>query len=129
MSKKTLEFHYGKHHRAYVDNLNKQIENTDFERNTLEEVVKISYNNGNPLAPFNNAGQVRLSPFYLHFVVQSLQFLSIMLVRCVYLLVCILWFNLFSTFQLQRLCQAPLPYGFYVVTFLACLTVRNYYVG
>lgn len=75
MSKKTLEFHYGKHHRAYVDNLNKQVEDTDFERNTLEEVIKISYNNGNPLAPFNNAGQVRLSSSYSHFVVQSLYFL------------------------------------------------------
>lgn len=75
MSKKTLEFHYGKHHRAYVDNLNKQIQDTDFERNTLEEVIKISYNNGNPLAPFNNAGQVRLSSSYLHIVVQSLYFL------------------------------------------------------
>lgn len=75
MSKKTLEFHYGKHHRAYVDNLNKQIQDTDFERNTLEEVIKISYNNGNPLAPFNNAGQVRLYSSYLHIVVQSLYFL------------------------------------------------------
>lgn len=75
MSKKTLEFHYGKHHRAYVDNLNKQIQDTDFERNTLEEVIKISYNNGNPLAPFNNAGQVRLHSSYVHIVVQSLYFL------------------------------------------------------
>jgi superoxide dismutase len=74
MSKKTLEFHYGKHHRAYVDNLNKQIQDTDFERNTLEEVIKISYNNGNPLAPFNNAGQVSLYSSYVHIVVQSLYF-------------------------------------------------------
>nr|BAO18766.1 chloroplastic Fe-superoxide dismutase [Equisetum arvense] len=57
ISKRTLEFHWGKHHRAYVDNLNKQIENTDYERNTLEEIVTITYNNGNPLPPFNNAAQ------------------------------------------------------------------------
>lgn len=58
MSKETLEFHWGKHHRAYVNNLNGQIENSDLERNTLEEIVQSSYNNGNPTPAFNNAGQV-----------------------------------------------------------------------
>ncbi|KAH8971566.1 hypothetical protein BDL97_02G150200 [Sphagnum fallax] len=57
MSKQTLEFHWGKHHRAYIDNLNKQIDGTDLERKNLEELVKFSYNNGNPQACFNNAGQ------------------------------------------------------------------------
>ncbi|CAM6105970.1 unnamed protein product [Calypogeia fissa] len=64
ISKQTLEFHWGKHHRAYVDNLNKQIENTDLERNTLDEIVKISYNNGNPSPAFNNAGQAWNHDFY-----------------------------------------------------------------
>ncbi len=58
MSKQTLEFHWGKHHRAYIDNLNKQIDGTDLERKNLEELVKFSYNNENPQACFNNAGQV-----------------------------------------------------------------------
>ena len=58
MSKKTLEFHWGKHHQAYVNNLNKQIAGTHLEGKTLDEVVKYGYNNGNPTAYFNNAGQV-----------------------------------------------------------------------
>ncbi|CAA6673846.1 unnamed protein product [Spirodela intermedia] len=49
MSQKTLEFHWGKHHRGYVDNLNKQIAGTDLDGLTLEEIVVKSYNNGSPL--------------------------------------------------------------------------------
>lgn len=58
MSKQTLEYHWGKHHRSYVDNLKKQIEGTELATKSLEEIVKISYNNGQPTAAFNNAGQV-----------------------------------------------------------------------
>jgi Fe-Mn family superoxide dismutase len=64
MSKQTLEFHWGKHHRAYIDNLNKQIDGTDLERKNLEELVKLSYNNGNPQACFNNAGQAWNHDFF-----------------------------------------------------------------
>ncbi|KAG6546628.1 hypothetical protein Mapa_011817 [Marchantia paleacea] len=64
MSKETLEFHWGKHHRAYVNNLNGQIENSDLERNTLEEIVQSSYNNGNPTPAFNNAGQIWNHDFF-----------------------------------------------------------------
>ncbi|KAL2611436.1 hypothetical protein R1flu_023128 [Riccia fluitans] len=64
MSKNTLEFHWGKHHRAYVNNLNAQIENSDLERSSLEEIVKSSYNNGNPTAQFNNAGQIWNHDFF-----------------------------------------------------------------
>ncbi|CAM6008247.1 unnamed protein product [Sphagnum balticum] len=64
MSKQTLEFHWGKHHRAYIDNLNKQIDGTDLERKNLEELVKFSYNNGNPQACFNNAGQAWNHDFF-----------------------------------------------------------------
>ncbi|KAH9320996.1 hypothetical protein KI387_015635, partial [Taxus chinensis] len=39
MSQQTLEFHWGKHHRAYVDNCNKQIEGTDLEECTLEDII------------------------------------------------------------------------------------------
>jgi len=52
MSKQTVEIHWGKHHRAYIDNLNKQIDGTDSERKNLEELVKFSYNNGNPQKNF-----------------------------------------------------------------------------
>ena len=58
MSKKTLEFHWGKHHQAYVTNLNKQIAGTELEGKSLDEIMKLGYNNGNPTAYFNNAGQV-----------------------------------------------------------------------
>lgn len=59
MSKDTLEFHWGKHHRAYVDNLNKQIVGTELgDGKSLEDVVIASYNKGDLLPAFNNAGQV-----------------------------------------------------------------------
>ncbi|KAG0589209.1 hypothetical protein M758_1G002900 [Ceratodon purpureus] len=64
MSKTTLEFHWGKHHRSYVDNLNKQIEGTDAERYNLSELVLKGYNNGNPLPYFNNAGQIWNHEFF-----------------------------------------------------------------
>lgn len=53
ISKQTIEFHYGKHHQAYVDNLNKLTVGTKFEKSDLETVVKESDG-----AIFNNAGQV-----------------------------------------------------------------------
>ncbi|HEY8229491.1 MAG TPA: superoxide dismutase [Fe], partial [Rhodanobacteraceae bacterium] len=40
ISEETLDYHYGKHHKAYVDNLNKQIEGTDFADMNLEDIVK-----------------------------------------------------------------------------------------
>ncbi|KAI5075602.1 hypothetical protein GOP47_0009678 [Adiantum capillus-veneris] len=64
MSKRTLEFHWGKHHRAYVNNLNKQIAGTDLEGMQLDELCKLGYNNGNTTAYFNNAGQVWNHDFF-----------------------------------------------------------------
>uniref|UniRef100_A0A2P2KG67 superoxide dismutase n=2 Tax=Rhizophora mucronata TaxID=61149 RepID=A0A2P2KG67_RHIMU len=58
MSKDTLEFHWGKHHRAYVDNLNKQINGTELVGLSLEDVIVATYNKGNTLPAFNNAAQV-----------------------------------------------------------------------
>lgn len=58
MSKETLEYHWGKHHRAYVDNLNKQIVGTELDAKDLESVILISYNKGDFLPTFNNAAQV-----------------------------------------------------------------------
>jgi len=57
MSQDTFEYHWGKHHRAYVDNLNKQIEGTDLDGKSLEETIIMSYNNGDILPAFNNAAQ------------------------------------------------------------------------
>jgi len=64
MSKQTLEFHWGKHHRAYVDNMNKQIAGTDLEGKSLEEIVLASWNKGSPTPVFNNAAQVWNHTFF-----------------------------------------------------------------
>jgi len=53
MSKETLEFHYGKHHQTYVNNLNNLIVGTKFEDASLEEIVK-----GSEGGLFNNSAQV-----------------------------------------------------------------------
>lgn len=64
MSQQTLEYHWGKHHRAYIENLNKQIQDSDLSGKRLEEIVKIGYNNGNPAPYFNNAGQAWNHDFF-----------------------------------------------------------------
>jgi superoxide dismutase len=48
----------GKHHQAYLDNMNKQIAGSNLESKSLEEVVLESWNNGSPSPVFNNAAQV-----------------------------------------------------------------------
>lgn len=51
--------HWGAHHRGYVEGLNKQLEKNDALYGlTMDELVKVTYNNGNPLPEFNNAAQV-----------------------------------------------------------------------
>jgi Fe-Mn family superoxide dismutase len=60
ISKETLEFHYGKHHNAYVTNLNKLIPGTEFEDLSLEDIVKKAPMGG----VFNNAAQVWNHSFY-----------------------------------------------------------------
>ncbi|KAF7822427.1 superoxide dismutase [Fe], chloroplastic-like isoform X1 [Senna tora] len=64
MSEQTLEYHWGKHHRAYVDNLNKQIAGTALEDKSLQDIVVISYNKGDTLPAFNNAAQVWNHDFF-----------------------------------------------------------------
>jgi len=59
ISRKTVEFHYGKHEQAYIDNLNKLIEGTEFEELPLEEVIRDSKG-----ALFNNASQAWNHIFY-----------------------------------------------------------------
>lgn len=59
ISKTTLEFHYGKHHQTYVDNLNKLIIGTEFESSNLEEIVIKGIG-----GIFNNAAQVWNHTFY-----------------------------------------------------------------
>jgi len=59
ISKETLEYHYGKHHQAYVTNLNKLITGTEFENLSLEEIIMKSSG-----GIFNNAAQVFNHSFY-----------------------------------------------------------------
>ena len=59
ISKETLEFHYGKHHQAYVTNLNKLIKGTEFENASLEDIAKNASG-----GIFNNAAQVWNHTFY-----------------------------------------------------------------
>ena len=42
MSPETFEFHHGKHHKAYVDNLNKLVPGTEFEKMDIETIMKKS---------------------------------------------------------------------------------------
>jgi Fe-Mn family superoxide dismutase len=59
MSKETFEFHYGKHHQAYVTNLNNLIKGTEFENLSLEDIVRKSSG-----GVFNNAAQVWNHTFF-----------------------------------------------------------------
>jgi len=59
ISKKTLEFHYGRHHQAYVNNLNNLVAGTKFENTTLETIVKEAEG-----GIFNNGAQVWNHTFY-----------------------------------------------------------------
>lgn len=60
ISPETIDYHYGIHHKTYVDNLNKFIKGTEFEKKSLEDIVKTA-----PSGPiFNNAAQVFNHTFY-----------------------------------------------------------------
>ncbi|KAK7356507.1 hypothetical protein VNO80_15780 [Phaseolus coccineus] len=64
MSQQTLEFHWGKHHRAYVENLKKQVVGSELDGKSLEEIIVTSYNKGDILPAFNNAAQVWNHDFF-----------------------------------------------------------------
>lgn len=59
ISRRTLEFHHGKHHEAYVSNLNNLITGTKFENSDLETIIKVAEGQ-----VFNNASQVWNHTFY-----------------------------------------------------------------
>ena len=59
ISEKTIEFHYGKHHQAYVNNLNNLVEGTEFEKASLEDIIKKAEG-----GIFNNGAQVWNHTFY-----------------------------------------------------------------
>jgi Fe-Mn family superoxide dismutase len=57
ISARTMSFHYDKHHRAYVDNLNKLVVGTEFARKPLDDIVKATAGDPKRVAIFNNAAQ------------------------------------------------------------------------
>jgi Fe-Mn family superoxide dismutase len=64
ISAQTIGFHYGKHHKGYVDNLNKLIQGTELADAPLEQIVKASAGAADKTAIFNNAAQVWNHTFY-----------------------------------------------------------------
>ncbi|MFC1965749.1 superoxide dismutase [Chloroflexota bacterium] len=59
ISAETIEYHHGKHHKAYVDNINRLITGTEFVKMSLEEIIRKSSG-----GVFNNAAQVWNHTFY-----------------------------------------------------------------
>ena len=58
MSARTLEFHHGKHHKAYVDNANKMVQNTPLASKSLEEVIQATAKDESKQGLFNNVAQI-----------------------------------------------------------------------
>ncbi|HEV2188724.1 MAG TPA: superoxide dismutase [Stellaceae bacterium] len=57
LSAKTLQFHHGKHHKTYVDTLNKLVEEYGLEGQTMEQLITSAYHDESKTAVFNNAAQ------------------------------------------------------------------------
>ena len=62
ISEESLDYHYGKHHKAYVDKLNAQIQGSEWDKADLEKIVKEAVSP----AIFNNSAQVWNHSFYWH---------------------------------------------------------------
>ncbi|WP_111641228.1 superoxide dismutase [Fe] [Marinimicrobium alkaliphilum] len=62
ISAETLEYHYGKHHKTYVDKLNGLVPGSEYEGKSLEDIIKSAPSGG----VFNNAAQVWNHTFYWH---------------------------------------------------------------
>ncbi len=66
ISAHTLSFHYGKHHKAYVDNLNKLVAGTAFAGQSLEQIIAATAGHADKAGVFNNAAQIWNHMFYWH---------------------------------------------------------------
>ncbi len=64
ISAETLSFHYGKHHKAYVDNLNKLVAGTDLADTALEQVIAAAAGKPDKAGIFNNAAQIWNHTFF-----------------------------------------------------------------
>jgi Fe-Mn family superoxide dismutase len=66
ISANTISFHYGKHHKTYVDNINKMIVGTEFAELPLEKIISASAGKADKAGIFNNAAQTWNHTFYWH---------------------------------------------------------------
>jgi Fe-Mn family superoxide dismutase len=64
ISAKTLEFHHGKHHKAYVDNGNKLLEGTDLAGQSIEDIIRKTAGDSARAPIFNNVAQVWNHTFF-----------------------------------------------------------------
>ena len=64
VSAETVSFHYGKHHKGYVDNLNKLVAGTEYADLTLEAIIDRAAGRADKAAIFNNAAQIWNHTFY-----------------------------------------------------------------
>jgi len=64
ISANTLGFHYGKHHKTYVDNLNNLVKGTELEGQSLEAIVQATAGKADKAGVFNNAAQVWNHTFF-----------------------------------------------------------------
>lgn len=64
ISANTLNFHYDKHHKGYLNKLNELVENTDYQHMEIEELVTKVHGNNNTVPIFNNVAQVWNHTFY-----------------------------------------------------------------
>ena len=63
-SAQTLDFHHGRHHQAYVTNLNNLIKGSPMESQSLEDIIKATYRDSSKTGVFNNAAQVWNHTFF-----------------------------------------------------------------
>lgn len=64
ISRKTIEFHYGRHHKAYIDNVAKMTTGTPLEGASLEQIIRQSAASPTSAALFDNAAQAWSHTFY-----------------------------------------------------------------
>lgn len=66
ISENTFNYHYGKHHQTYVDNLNKLIQDTELSAMQLDQIIGGTNEQADKIGIFNNAAQVWNHTFYWH---------------------------------------------------------------
>ena len=66
MSAKTLDFHHGKHHKTYVDTLNKLVDGTPLSSQSLEDIIRATAKDESKVQIFNNAAQSWNHNFFWH---------------------------------------------------------------